>query len=155
MTAKNIHANCVVIGTKGLLIRGKSGSGKSSLSEAILEAARSRGHFAALVADDRVLLNGETGRLLAEPPKVLKGLMEVRGCGIVRAEFLRQAQVHLIVDLCQREALERLPEEHCNKETVLGVVCPLLRCPEDDIFSSVRLIRWAFRHLYSNSPDYF
>ncbi|OJJ12761.1 MULTISPECIES: HPr kinase/phosphorylase [unclassified Roseibium] len=155
MTANNIHANCLVVGTKGLLIRGKSGSGKSLLSDTILEAARSRGHFAALVADDRVLLNGETGRLLAEPPKVLEGLMEVRGGGIVRTGFLRHAQVHLIVDLCPSEALERLPDEPCKKETVLGVVCPLLRCPEDDTFSSVRLIRWAFRHLYLNSPDYF
>ncbi|CTQ71693.1 HPr kinase/phosphorylase [Roseibium alexandrii] len=155
MTANNIHANCLVVGTKGLLIRGKSGSGKSSLSDTILEAARSRGHFGALVADDRVLLNGETGQLLAEPPKVLEGMMEVRGTGIVRARFLPHAQVHLIVDLCEKVAVERLPEEPYNKETVLGVVCPLLRCPEDDILSSVRLIRWAFRHLYSDSPDYF
>lgn len=155
MTANNIHANCLVVGTKGLLIRGKSGTGKSSLSDTILEGARSRGHFAALVADDRVLLNGESGQLLAEPPKVLEGLMEVRGSGIVRAGFLPQAQVHVIVDLFPREALERLPEEPCDKETVLGVVCPLLRCPENDVFSSVRLIRWALRHLYSNSPDYF
>ncbi|XYK82710.1 MAG: HPr kinase/phosphorylase [Labrenzia sp.] len=137
------------------MIRGKSGTGKSSLSDTILEGARSRGHFAALVADDRVLLNGESGQLLAEPPKVLEGLMEVRGSGIVRAGFLPQAQVHVIVDLFPREALERLPEEPCDKETVLGVVCPLLRCPENDVFSSVRLIRWALRHLYSNSPDYF
>ncbi|WP_428528943.1 HPr kinase/phosphorylase [Roseibium sp.] len=155
MTADNIHANCIVVGTKGILIRGDSGSGKSALSDTLLEAAHLRGQYAVLVADDRVLLSADTGRLLAEPPEALQGLMEVRGAGIVRAEFLPHAQVHLIVDLCQWEALERLPEEPCKKETVLGVACPLLRCPEDDAFSSIRLIRWAFRHLYPNSPDYF
>ncbi len=155
MTADNIHANCIVVGTKGILSRGDSGSGKSALSDTLLEAAHLRGQYAALVADDRVLLSVDTGRLLAGSPGVVQGLMEVRGAGIVRAGFLHQAQVHLIVDLCEREAVERLPEEPCGRETVFGVACPLLRSPKDDVLTSVRLIRWSFRHLYPDSPDYF
>ena len=55
-----IHAGAVGIGGRGLLILGPSGAGKSALALALM------GLGARLVADDRVILRVEDGRLLAD-----------------------------------------------------------------------------------------
>jgi serine kinase of HPr protein (carbohydrate metabolism regulator) len=155
MTSASIHANCVVIGTRGVLIRGGSGSGKSCLSETLIEAARARGQFAALTADDRVLLRAEAGRLLAGPPHAIKGLMEVRGFGIVRPDFMPAARVHLVVDLIEPAQMERLPEKAVDSVIVEEVELPGIRCPSMTPHAAVCLVRWAFRSSFPQSPDYF
>ena len=58
-----IHACALVIGETGVLIRGASGAGKSSLVLALLEAAAAKGLFARLVADDRVALRASETRI--------------------------------------------------------------------------------------------
>ncbi len=155
MSVVNIHANCVVIGTRGVLIRGGSGSGKSVLSETLIIAAKARGHFAALVADDRVVLTSESGRLLGEPPENLVGLMEVRGFGIVNATSFPKAQIHMVVDLEDADQLERMPEEPVRNGALEGVELPFICCSAKAPQNTLHHIRWAFRHLYPQSPDYF
>lgn len=155
MSPVNIHANCVVIGTKGILIRGDSGAGKSVLTERLAEAARVRGNFAALVADDRVLVTSAAGRLAAAPPETIKGQMEVRGFGIVGSRFLGRAQIHLIVDLAELKELERLPENPVTFETVEGIALPRVVCPQNAPDAALRLIRWGFRYSFPQCPDYF
>src|SRR5690606_10303186 len=64
----SIHASCVLIGAKAVLIRGESGAGKSVLALQLMTAVQRGGlAFARLVADDRVLLEATHGRLLARP----------------------------------------------------------------------------------------
>ncbi|QDG74657.1 HPr kinase/phosphorylase [Labrenzia sp. PHM005] len=155
MSRSTIHANCLVVGTKGILIRGASGSGKSSLSETLIESAQVRGQFAALVSDDRVQLRVETGRLIAEPPSTLQGLMETRGFGIVQVRHLPKAQVHLIVDLIDLEEMERIPELAVANVMLEGAQLSGIKCPAVAPQSALRLIRWAFKHLFPGSPDYF
>ena len=61
----------------GVLIRGKSGVGKSETALGLIE----RG--AALVADDMVYVRNVGGELVASAPEMSRGFMEVRGLGIV------------------------------------------------------------------------
>ena len=98
----NIHASCVAIGGKGVLILGKSGSGKSDLALRLMDEG------AKLVADDRTLLFVMRGKLYAQAPRSIAGLMEVRGLGIVALPFAPKAVVALAVQL--GTAAERLPK---------------------------------------------
>lgn len=97
-----LHATCVAVDGKGLLILGPSGSGKSSL------ALQMMGLGARLVADDRVELDRRGDALIATCPLPLRGLIEARGLGILRADPAPEAQVILIADLASPPAA-RLP----------------------------------------------
>jgi len=149
-----VHASCVVLGTAGLLLRGVSGSGKSTLAEALIEDARTKGSFAALVADDRVDLRAADGRLLAAAPEAISGKLEVRGFGIAGMAFLPRARIHLIVDLRPFETLERFPLRSVRQDVVEGIPLPHVTCPENDVLIGERLIRWALRTCFPNGPDY-
>jgi len=99
----NIHASCVVIGKSGVLLLGKSGSGKSDLALQLIDQG------AVLVADDRTLVWVEKGALHARAPSTIKGLLEIRGLGIVAMPVRTQARVVLVVRLGQEAA--RLPAQ--------------------------------------------
>ena len=78
--AATIHASAVLVGARAVLIRGPSGSGKSRLALALLQAAeRGALRFARLVADDRAHVEAVHGRLLVRPAPALAGMIEVRG----------------------------------------------------------------------------
>ena len=82
-TSATIHATALIVGHRGILIRGPSGSGKSRLALTLLQSAGAG--FARLVGDDRIHLEAVHGRLLMRPATALAGLIEIRGLGIVRA----------------------------------------------------------------------
>ena len=99
-----IHASCIALEGKGVLLRGAPGAGKSDLALRLIEGG------ARLVADDQVALTSTSEALLAAPPAQIAGLLEVRGIGIVSMEYLPQCRVHLVVDLVTPDAVERMPE---------------------------------------------
>lgn len=99
-----IHGTAVGLGGVAVLLRGPSGSGKSDLALRLIDGG------ALLVADDRVALVADGGRLMAAPPAELAGLLEVRGVGIKRLEHQAPLPVGLVVDLVWPERVERLPE---------------------------------------------
>jgi serine kinase of HPr protein (carbohydrate metabolism regulator) len=106
----SIHASAVLVGCHALLIRGPSGSGKSRLALALLQAADAGAiAFARLVADDRAVCRAAHGRLLVRPAGGLEGLLEVRGLGIRRLPYEPVAVVAAVVDLAAADA-DRLPE---------------------------------------------
>lgn len=154
MTSSTVHASAVLIGSKGLLIRGPSGSGKSFLADNLLLSAARRGNYAALVADDRVRLVPGGRRLIAEGPQTIHGRLEVWGFGITEMPAIRQARVHLIVDLAEPVDMERLPENSLTIEPLSGVDLPRIVCPARSSLEAARLIRWALRTLFPNAPDY-
>jgi serine kinase of HPr protein (carbohydrate metabolism regulator) len=102
-----VHASALVIGEAGVLIRGASGSGKSSLVMAILDAARRSNLFARLVADDRVELHVAGDRLLACPHPAIAGLIEERGTGILPRPHEACARISCVVDLVPAGAPSR------------------------------------------------
>jgi len=105
----SVHASAVKVENRAVLIRGPSGAGKSRLAFDLILAGRS-GQIpqAVLVGDDRVHLDTADGKIVVRPVRELAGLMEVRGLGIRRCDFVEQAIVGLVVDLSAGDA-ERLP----------------------------------------------
>ena len=99
-----VHASCVALEGKGVLLRGAPGAGKSDLALRLIEGG------AQLVADDQVALTSSGERLLASPPARIAGLLEVRGIGIVSIDFVPQCPVYLVVDLAAPDSVERMPE---------------------------------------------
>ncbi|MFW5894895.1 MAG: HPr(Ser) kinase/phosphatase [Bacillota bacterium] len=102
---RTLHGTLVDISGVGVLLRGKSGIGKS---EVALELVR-RGHQ--LVADDRVdYYEREIGNIIGEAPKLLAEHLEIRGVGIVNvvklfgaSAFKENKRIMLIVDLVSFE----------------------------------------------------
>jgi len=120
----SIHASAVLVGPRAVLIRGPSGSGKSALVHALLDAARGGViPFARLVADDRVILSVHHGRLLARAPDVLAGLAERRGAGLVRRPHEARAVIGWVIDLDAPDAA-RMPDEAAASVAVEGVILP-------------------------------
>jgi HPr kinase/phosphorylase len=119
-----VHASAVLAGARAVLIRGASGTGKSRLALALLQAAQAGSlPFARLVGDDRVHLERSHERLLVRPAAALAGLIEVRGLGIRRLDHEPVAAVGLVVDLAADDA-ERLPP--VSDTVVSGVRLPRL-----------------------------
>lgn len=114
-----IHASVALVGGKGVLIRGKSGSGKSSLLLALISSAD-----ATLVADDRACLAVESGRLVASVPEAIAGLMEIRGVGIVRRPHVATAAIDLVVDLLPLAECPRLPDGNQARALLEGIAVP-------------------------------
>ncbi|MPZ40026.1 MAG: serine kinase [Rhizobiales bacterium] len=120
------HASAVLIGSRAALIRGPSGSGKSRLAMALIDAAASGLiRFARLVADDRVELVASQGRLLLRPPPALAGLIEIRGVGVRRVAFEPVAVAGLVVDLEAADA-ERIPASSAQVTDISGIPLPRL-----------------------------
>ena len=98
----NIHASCVSIGGKGVLLLGESGAGKSDLALRLIDDG------AKLVADDRCNLFSRGGKLFASAPASIAGLIELRGICIEAMPHARNAAVAMAVRLGQNQ--RRLPK---------------------------------------------
>lgn len=118
-----IHASCVSVRGRGILIRGAPGAGKSSLVLALIDDPR---RDAILVADDRVALRRHDDHLVAAVPESLRGRVEVRGVGILRRPFRPEARVHLVVDLVAPADAPRMPEPSDAAAEIEGIALPRL-----------------------------
>lgn len=126
----SIHATGVIIGESGLIIRGPSGSGKSSLALALLAAAEQGAYFGALIGDDRLLLSAHHGRLVVRGHPLIRGLIEQRGRGILKIGAEPDAVVRLVVDIIPIDQASRLPEVNPSYVKLCGIELPLLALPK-------------------------
>lgn len=117
LSSENLHASCVAIDGRAVLISGPSGSGKSDLALRMLD----RGFK--LVSDDRTIVRKDGGKLIASSPEQIKGKLEVRGIGIVDLDHVRDVPVALVVDL--RSDIQRMPDDSQTR-LILGVEVPLI-----------------------------
>lgn len=133
MTApsETLHASCVAVDGRGLLILGPSGAGKSSL------ALRMMALGAALVADDRTEVAVQAGTLIARCPPPIRGLIEARGLGLMRAPFVDSAAVSLVADLSRVED-HRLPP--ARSITILGCDLSLVLQVQNDHFPAALML---------------
>jgi len=140
-----IHASAVVIDTRGVLIRGISGSGKSSLALGLIERDPDATF---LVADDRIVLAAAGGAIEASAPPAIAGKLEVRGLGIVALPYVSPAAVALVVDLLPARDCPRLPEPAERQTVVMGRALPRLALPVGAV-DGVARVRFALRHFPS------
>ncbi|MBR1089815.1 HPr kinase/phosphatase C-terminal domain-containing protein [Bradyrhizobium manausense] len=134
----SIHASAVKVGARAVLIRGPSGAGKSRLAFDLIIAGRSGVvESAILVGDDRVHLATVGDEIEVRPAPLLAGLIEIRGLGIRRCDFVEHATVGLVVDLDADDA-ERLPPPESLKTTIFGVAIP--RIPVSRGYSPLPLV---------------
>jgi serine kinase of HPr protein (carbohydrate metabolism regulator) len=136
MSGMLAHGTCVVIAGRGILLRGPSGSGKSDLALRLIDGG------ARLVADDQVSLRIVRGKLVAEAPTALRGLIEARGIGIVPVKTAARATLSLVVDLVAAKDVPRLPEP--SSVCIHGIDLPhVLLAPFEG--SAVIKVRLALR----------
>jgi serine kinase of HPr protein (carbohydrate metabolism regulator) len=115
--AETLHASCVAIGDRAVLIEGPSGSGKSDLALRLID----RG--AVLVSDDYTDVRTAEGHVMARAPATIAGSIEVRGLGIHAFPARDEVQVALVVRL---DALvPRMPEQH-EFRSVAGQPVPVI-----------------------------
>ena len=126
-----IHASAVVVGESGIIIRGSSGAGKSSLALGLITAAEGAGQFARLVGDDRIELRRRGGRLIAGGHPLVGGMVERRGQGILHMEYETAVVARLVVNILAPEEATRYPEEAKDCVTLCGVGLPLLSLLKD------------------------
>ena len=111
-----MHGSCAARSGEAVLFLGAPGAGKSDLVLRLID----RGWV--LVADDQVELSAEGGQLLADSPPALRGLLEVRGLGILAGQPVQRAvPLRLVVDCLPRSHVPRLPHPDSFKAEDLAV----------------------------------
>jgi hypothetical protein len=91
-----VHGAAVRLGDKGVLLLGPSATGKSDLAIRLIDAG------AKLIADDQVRIEARNDRLHAGPHERLKGLINLRGIGMLRLPF-EEGPLDLAVDLASSD----------------------------------------------------
>lgn len=112
-----LHASCVALDDRGLLITGSSGSGKSTLALQLMA------YGALLVSDDYVELRADGDRLMAAAPDTIARLIEARGIGILNAAYAPNVPIIAVLDLDHIE-VERIPAR--REVTIANCTIPLL-----------------------------
>ena len=126
----NVHATCVAIDGRGVLIIGEPGSGKSDLALRLID----RGGV--LVSDDATTVLRQGATLVASPPPTIAGKIEVRGVGIIDMPWRRDVTVALVVDVSASP--ERMPDAELRHD-VLGVAVPKIALVAHDASTPVKV----------------
>ncbi len=127
---ETIHATALIIGESGVLIRGKSGSGKTALALKLIDEAKNRGMFSRLVCDDRVRLFATRTHLIATAHPNIKGKIEIRGMGIVSIDYEKSCILKLVIDL--KEILLRMPDVIDGLTEIAGLNLPCIHVVSDN-----------------------
>ncbi|MET0483867.1 MAG: HPr kinase/phosphatase C-terminal domain-containing protein [Aestuariivirgaceae bacterium] len=117
--SETLHATCLSVQGRGILLCGPSGCGKSDLALRLITTLDAR-----LVADDQVTVERRGSLLVGRAPAKLCGLFEVRGLGIVRMEYEHEAGLAMLFRLKPHAAIERLPERPVRQFSILGISIP-------------------------------
>ena len=128
MSEKDIQATAVSYAGHAVLIQGNSGVGKTTLALQLIEKG------ASLIGDDLVEVFIQKDRLYCRAKKNLKGVIEIRGLGLVRG--LKTAEpVPVLCAVCLHTTMtERLPENRTI--SLLGKKIPVFdfyACETNDI----------------------
>lgn len=103
----NIHASCVEFKGKGILLLGKSGSGKSDITLRLIENLGAN-----LVADDRTNITLKNNQIIASCPSNILGLLEVRGIGLVKFQSKPETKIDVVINLVDNfSQIERIPQK--------------------------------------------
>jgi HPr kinase/phosphorylase len=158
-----LHGCMVDVRGIGVLIMGKSGSGKSETAIGLIEKG------ASLVADDMVRVKFVGGELMAYSPELSRGYIEMRGIGIVNvanlyglASIRPEKRLDLVVTLiayADQNEIDRLGLQPKSYE-ILGQQVPHVEVPVAPGRDTARMVAIAaldqqLRRLGYNMADEF
>ena len=103
-----MHATCVDINGCGVLIVGRSGSGKSSLAINLIALG------SILVADDQCEIVKKNNKLCVFKPTFLPSSIEIRGVGLVSVPMVVETSLDWVVNMDEAET-ERMPDLRFTK----------------------------------------
>lgn len=128
----SVHGSLLEVLGSGVLLLGESGIGKSEIALELIK----RGHR--LVADDRVDLVKSGDEIIGQAPEILKGLIEVRGIGLINISRMfgitalkdRQTLDYAIrlVSYNPNATYDRLGSD-LSYMTILDLPCPSIELP--------------------------
>jgi serine kinase of HPr protein (carbohydrate metabolism regulator) len=133
-----IHATCVDIDGLGVLLRGPSGSGKSDLALRLIDAG------AQLVSDDYTVLEVRGDRLIGTAPQSIKGMLEVRGVGILPMPVKARSVIAMVADLVTDGEIERLPDP--DAAVIDGIVVPRIQVAPFEVSAAAKVRLAAKKH---------
>jgi HPr kinase/phosphorylase len=128
-----LHGTALSSANSAVFLRGPSGSGKSDLAFRLLPLGF------ALIADDQVEFSLRLDRPQAGPVESVRGLLEVRGVGLVKVTSAAAAPLRLIVDLMPRDEVPRLPK--WEGDMILGVSIPRLALHAFDASTPLKILK--------------
>jgi serine kinase of HPr protein (carbohydrate metabolism regulator) len=138
-----LHATCVAVDGRGVLLRGPSGAGKSDLALRLIDDG------GVLVGDDYCTVEAASGGLVAKAAANIAGKLEVRGYGIVDFPTAPVSPVALVVDLMPAQDIPRLPETtHC----IIDGVSVAWMCIDPTAASAAARVRLAVKRLGGKRP---
>jgi HPr kinase/phosphorylase len=126
-----LHASSVEVKDFGVLIIGDSCGGKSDLALRLID------RDAKLVSDDQTTLKKFENSITASCPDNIKGLIEVRGLGILKLPYKENSVIKLVVILSSRDNIERLP--YPESYEILGVDIPKIRIFPFDVAAALKI----------------
>lgn len=154
-----VHGSMVDVYGIGIMLKGKSGIGKSEIALDLVE----RGHR--LVADDAIMLTKKNNVLMASATEMNEHFMEIRGLGIVDVLSMfgiravrYQKRLEVIIDLTlweESEEVERTGLDH-DFSTILNLDIPRIQLPitpgkNITVIAEVIAMNYLLRH-YGYDP---
>ncbi len=154
-----VHGSMVDVYGIGILIKGKSGIGKSEIALDLVE----RGHR--LVADDVVMLTKKNNVLMASATEMNKHFMEIRGLGIVDIMSMfgitgirYQKRLEVVIELTlweETQNVERTGLDHTSS-SILDLDIPCVQLPitpgkNITVIAEVIAMNYLLRH-YGYDP---
>ena len=127
-----IHGVMMNVYGVGVMIRGKSGIGKSELALDLIK----RGHR--LISDDSVEVYHVSNHIICKAPKLLRKMLEIRGLGVIDIDkifgptaYVKKSNLDFVIELIKLEdslEIDRLDPLR-KTETILGLEIPKLVIP--------------------------
>lgn len=125
-----VHGTAVAVDGHGVLMLGRSGSGKSDLALRLID----RG--AVLISDDAVVVDLADERPVLRAAPNIESRLEIRGVGICTVASTDSAPLRLLVDL--ENEPERLPSE-LAKRALLGFDVPFANIAPFEASAAIKL----------------
>jgi HPr kinase/phosphorylase len=146
----SIHGVLLSIDNIGIIIRGKSGIGKSECAAELINKG------AKLVADDLIIVTLTNGELIGASPEKIRNLIEIRGIGILNVKdifgalaVMKESKIHLIIDLIEfnkENKYDRLGYDTVQ-EKIMSVPLPKIQIPVSPGRNVSTLIEIALKKL--------
>ena len=146
----SIHGVLLSIDNIGIIIRGKSGIGKSECAAELINKG------AKLVADDLIIVTLTDGELIGASPEKIRNLIEIRGIGILNVKdifgalaVMKESKIHLIIDLIEfnkENKYDRLGYDTVQ-EKIMSVPLPKIQIPVSPGRNVSTLIEIALKKL--------